>query len=435
MLILKNFSISQKNSNNSIFKNMLILATGAGFAQLINFVSMPIVTRIYSPSDIGILSIFLAVVGILVPLSTLKYSIPIPLLIKDGTAINLFFGNIIILFITTFVVSIILYFCVDELFNFFSINMLSAYWILIPIAVFFLGFFEILNGLSLRRKSFKDISKANSIPALSGALIKIILGFLDFKPIGLLVGTLLINISASIFLLKSNYKFIQKNIRYVNLKRIIFLIKRFSEFPKYRLPSQFLLVFSKQAPLFFFTSMFSAEIVGYFALTAMALSVPLTLLGNTTGQAYYAEIAKIGNNDSQKVFDITKNVTKKLFFLGLIPFLIILLLSPFLFSTIFGEKWFTSGEYASILSFYMLTAFASSPLVHTLNIYKSQLRFLWLNVLRLLVLVFIFGLSWFFNSTAKETVVFYSIGMSLYFIYMSFFIFKTIKLHIKAAKI
>lgn len=159
--------------------------------------------------------------------------------------------------------------------------------------------------------------------------------------------------------------------------------------------------------------------------------MPFTLFGNTTGQAYYAEIAKIGANNSQKVYDLTKNVLKKLFLFGFFPFIIILFLSPILFSFVFGEKWLISGEFASILSFYTLTAFISSPLVHTLNIYKNQIKFLFLNILRVLVNIIVFLISWTFNFTIYETIITYSIGMSLYFLFMTFYIFKTIKSHIK----
>ena len=410
---------------------MLILATGAGVAQLINFGSMPIITRIYSPSDLGILSLFLAIVSTLVPLTSLRYNTPIPLIKNNRLALNLLSLSFIFIIFFTILITLILSIYSDVLFNLFSSNQLIDYWYFIPITIFFLSLYELINSFALGNKKFKEISKSNSIQALLGGLTKIGLGLLDLKPLGLIIGTLVTNFTGSLYLLKTQFNSIKNNAKYISKSKMHFLFNRFHEYPKYRLPSQFLLISSKQVPLFALAFLYNPELVGYFALTTLTLSVPFTLFGNTTGQAYYAEIAKIGANNSQKVYDLTKNVLKKLFLFGLFPFIIILFLSPILFSFVFGEKWLISGEFASILSFYTLTAFISSPLVHTLNIYKNQIKFLFLNILRVLVNIIVFLISWTFNFTIYETIITYSIGMSLYFLFMTFYIFKTIKSHIK----
>ncbi|WP_128987584.1 lipopolysaccharide biosynthesis protein [Arcobacter cloacae] len=422
--------MSKSNSNN-IFKNMLILATGAGFAQLINFASMPIITRIYSPSDIGLLSLFVAIVSSIVPLTSLRYNTPIPLIKNNRLAVNLLtLSFIFILFFTT-LVTIILSIFSTTILNLFSANSLIQYWYFIPITIFFISIYELINSFALGNKKFKEISKSNTIQALLGGLTKIGLGLIGLKPLGLIIGTLVTNFTGAIYLLKTQLHCIQNNTKYISKSKMYFLFNRFHEFPKYRLPSQFLLIFSKQIPLFFLAFLYTPEYVGYFALTTLTLSVPFTLFGNTTGQAYYAEIAKIGSNNSQRVYDLTKNVLKKLFLFGLIPFIIILFLSPALFSFVFGEKWIVSGEFASILSFYTLAAFISSPLVHTLNIYKNQIKFLFLNILRLIVNCIVFIISWIFSFSIYETIITYSIGMSIYFLFMTFYIFRTIKSHIK----
>lgn len=410
---------------------MLILATGAGVAQLINFGSMPIITRIYSPSDLGILSLFLAIVSTLVPLTSLRYNTPIPLIKNNRLALNLLSLSFIFIIFFTILITLILSIYSDVLFNLFSSNQLIDYWYFIPITIFFLSLYELINSFALGNKKFKEISKSNSIQALLGGLTKIGLGLLDLKPLGLIIGTLVTNFTGSLYLLKTQFNSIKNNAKYISKSKMHFLFNRFHEYPKYRLPSQFLLISSKQVPLFALAFLYNPELVGYFALTTLTLSVPFTLFGNTTGQAYYAEIAKIGANNSQKVYDLTKNVLKKLFLFGLFPFIIILFLSPILFSFVFGEKWLISGEFASILSFYTLTAFISSPLVHTLNIYKNQIKFLFLNILRVLANIIVFLISWTFNFTIYETIITYSIGMSLYFLFMTFYIFKTIKSHIK----
>jgi len=431
MKYINKLKFFQKQSKNDVFKNMAILAMGVGGAQVISLALTPVLTRIYTPEDFGILAIFMAVVGIVSPFSTLRYSVPIPLLKKDGIAINLFaLTTCILLFLTTLVI-FILSFYVDEIFEIFSIGNLVSYWWLIPIMIFVSGSYEILNAWSIRQKYFKAISKSNVFKTLSSSLVKIFLGVLEVKPMGLLVGAIFANIYGTVFLAKSNFQSIKGNIRYITKKRIVFLAQRYVEYPKYRLPSQFILVLSQQAPLLFLATFFGANVVGYFGLTMMVLSVPLALFGSTTGQAYYAEIAKIGRKDPIKIYEVTQDVIKKLFLLSLVPFLILFFFSPALFNMIFGENWNESGEYASMMSFYMLTAFISSPLANVLSVFEHQLMFLKLNIIRLIVIGITFFMCWFLHCSASETIALYSFTMSMYYIYLSFYIMKTIQKYTK----
>ncbi len=434
MKYINKLKFFQKQSKNNVFKNMAILAMGVGGAQVISLALTPILTRIYTPEDFGILAIFMAVVGIVSPFSSLRYSVPIPLLKKDGIAINLFVLTICILLFLTTLVIFILSFYVDEIFEIFSIGNLVSYWWLIPIMIFVSGSYEILNSWSIRQKHFKAISKSNVFKTLSSSLVKILLGTLGVKPMGLLVGAIFANIYGTILLAKSNFQSIKKGMRYITRKRIVFLAQRYAEYPKYRLPSQFILVLSQQAPLLFLATFFGANVVGYFGLTMMVLSIPLTLFGSTTGQAYYAEIAKVGRKNPRKIYEITQDVIKKLFIFSLVPFIILLLFSPWLFRIVFGEDWYESGEYARMMSFYMLTAFVSAPLVNALSVFENQLMFLKLNIIRVILLGITFFICWLFQFTSNETIAFFSLMMSLYFIYISFFILNTIKGYIDENK-
>jgi len=423
---LKNYIFKEK-SETDIFKNMSILAIGVGGAQIISFAATPILTRMYLPEHFGILAIFVAVVGLIGPFNTLRYSVAIPLLKRDGIAINLLAATAFILFFVICIVTIVLMVYAREIFGFFSIASLFPYWWLLPIAVFGSGLYEILNSWSIRQKMFKAIAKTKITQTLSSSIIKIIIGFFEAKSIGLLIGNVIATFLSALLLIGSNYTSMRLAFKHMRLQRILFLLKRYVEYPKYRVLSQFILVLALQAPLLFLAAFFGADTAGYFGLTMMVLSIPLALFGNTTGQAYYAEIAKIGRKKPHKIYAVTKDVVKRLFLFSLIPFLALLIYSPWLFYIVFGENWQESGVYASIMSFYMFTAFISAPLMNALSVFENQLVFLKLNLIRLSILIVLFFVSWLMNFDAIETIFCYSIVMSLYFIYLSYYIFKVIR--------
>ena len=68
---LKNKQESSAFYSTGIFKNMLTLATGSGVAKVIGLISIPFITRIYGPENLGALSIFIAIVALMVPFGSL----------------------------------------------------------------------------------------------------------------------------------------------------------------------------------------------------------------------------------------------------------------------------------------------------------------------------------------------------------------------------
>lgn len=48
----------KSDSENTLFKNILKLISGEGIGRAIGFVAAPIITRLYTTSDFGILAVF-----------------------------------------------------------------------------------------------------------------------------------------------------------------------------------------------------------------------------------------------------------------------------------------------------------------------------------------------------------------------------------------
>ena len=69
-------------------KNVLLLASGTAFAQALPIVISPILTRIYTPSDFGTLSLFIAIVSIFASIANGRYELAIMLPKKDENAVE-----------------------------------------------------------------------------------------------------------------------------------------------------------------------------------------------------------------------------------------------------------------------------------------------------------------------------------------------------------
>lgn len=409
---------------SNIYKNILILTSASVLSRLIGMLSIPIITRLYSPSDMGVLSAFISITSVLLAFSTLRYSVAIPLPRTQGYALNasvLCLGVLSVVFIISFIIT---YFFHEVIFGVLNLNALIDYWCFLPIALFLFGLVEILNTWAVRYKEFKLISTANVFQSSIGATSKIILGFVNFNAIGLIIGQVLVQAGSVIILLK--FYFSKYSSGKVTLKRMLYIARYYSDIPKFRLPSQVLLALSVNMPILFFSYQFGTEITGQIGLALMVLSLPVSMIGQTIGQAFYGEVASIGRKKPKQIQKLSKDIFKKLLLISLVPFSLLLIFGEFFFEVAFGENWSDAGLYARIMSLYIVTNLVSSPLVNILNVYARNSLYLWINLSRFMLLVGVFSLSIYFKFSIVKTLFVYSLLLSMHYMFITLLIFKVL---------
>ena len=73
-------------ATGNLVRNIGMMSGGAALAQLIPLAAMPLISRLYTPADFGVLASILAAATILSPLATGRYELAIVLPPEDGTA-------------------------------------------------------------------------------------------------------------------------------------------------------------------------------------------------------------------------------------------------------------------------------------------------------------------------------------------------------------
>ncbi|MFB2726374.1 lipopolysaccharide biosynthesis protein [Shewanella mangrovisoli] len=409
---------------SSIYKNILLLTSASILSRLIGILSIPIITRLYSPSDMGVLSAFISITSVLLAFSTLRYSVVIPLPRTQGYALN---ASVLCLIVLSFVCTllfILIYFFYEVFFDFFNLNALIEYWYFLPISLLLFGLVEILNTWAIRYKKFKLISSANVFQSSIGATSKIIFGLVNLNPIGLIIGQVLVQAGSVIMLLK--FYFSKYSSKKVSIKRILYIARYYSDIPKFRLPSQVLLALCVNMPILFFSYHFGTEITGQIGLALTVLSLPVSMIAQTIGQAFYGEVANIGRKKPRLIQELSKDIFKKLLIISLVPFTVLVIFGEDIFKIAFGAKWSDAGLYARIMSLYIVTNLVSSPLVNILNIYARNSLYLWINLSRFLLLIGIFSLSFCFEYSIVNTLLIYSLLLSVHYMFITLLIFKVL---------
>ncbi len=409
-----------QSASGSIFRNMAVLASGAMVARVITIASIPIITRIYLPEHMGVLSVFVALSALLVPFGSLRYSSAIPLPKRDGIALNVVALCAISLLFVACIITLVFALIAPRLLRSLSMEQLLPYWWLLPVAITGTEFYEILQNWAIRTKSFKIITKTRMSQAIIGSSTKIILGFLGLKPLGLLVGQIFQQAGGILSFLKSFRHAFAQNARWLNKNNLRFVAARYAEFPKYRLPSQFLLVAATKAPLLFFAWQFGENTTGQLGLSLTMIALPLTLFGQATSQAYYGEISNMGRKRAAEISKLTHSITKKMLCIGLIPGVFLLAAGPLVFGIAFGAQWSEAGLFVQILSPYLVSQFVTSPVTNVLSVIGKQKYLLQINIIRVILVVLAFSISYRSQLSPVLTLIIYSALMSLQRVYIYF---------------
>ena len=106
-------------------------------------------------------------------------------------------------------------------------------------------------------------------------------------------------------------------------------------------------------------------------------------------------------------------LAKGLFFLGIIPILIIIFTAPYMFSMVFGEEWELSGVFAQILAIFYLFKFIASPLSYMFYIAEKQRIDFFIHLYMLISTFIIMYFPKYFNITVESLFLIYSINLAL----------------------
>ncbi len=390
---------------------MLIIGSGTAVAQLIGIVTMPIITRLYTPSDLGTLAVYSSILAIFGIGSTLQYVGAFVLPEHDEDAVNLFGLCLILLFITTSAFALILLFGRNLLINIFDLSSIEQYLWLLLIGFFGMGLYTTLNYWAVRQRDYKRITYTKINQGAGGSVCKILLGILSFGSVGLIVGHVVSQIAGITTLARAMWRKERNNLKAISWNRMKSVAKTYKGFPVFIFPASIVNTMSLQLPPLMMLALYDSEVVGFYALAHMLVVLPGSFISGSMGQAYLGEASKMVRERSQGLRSLYVGTLKHLFTIGVPLIGIPALCAPFVVPFIFGEAWAEAGWYCWPLAVMVIANFVASPISH-LQLYGYNRWVLMWDVARTIAVVVVFYLSYLFKLPIMITITTYVLVLS-----------------------
>lgn len=350
-------------------RNVLVLVSGTAVAQAIPIAVSPILTRMYSPSDFGVLAIFVAVTTVLGAVATGRYELAIMLPEDEADAVHLMR---VCLYLTTavavalFVVVLIARQSVADL---LGSPELAGWLFLAPPTVFLTGLFQALNYSNSRRKRYRLMAQATASKAAGGVGVQLAAGLTSIGAGGLVLGQAASHAFSNGRLLRATRRFSKDVPR--DHARMKSLAGRYKRFPQLSTPAVLANTLSVQLLNVLVSAFYSVATLGSFSLVQRILGMPSSLIGQSVSQVYYqsASEAYRKTGSALAIFDKT---SLRMTLLAVPTFAVAFVAAPLAFEIVFGPEWRVAGEYARYLVPFFCIRFIVSSVSTTTSVVERQ---------------------------------------------------------------
>lgn len=406
-------NIKLKFKNKSV-NDVLKLSFGILGGRIIAFASMPLLTRLYSPEDFTLLSVFLAIITTISVVTCLRFEIAIPIVEKADDAASLTIISVLSIIFVSLILSVLVITSSTQIANLIDLPDIAGYLWVIPIGVILYSSYNLLSSWSIRFKRFGLIARTKITQVIFGTVLMIAGGYLELIPVALLIGMSLTSSGGSILLLRQLLKQDRHLFKSFKKEKLLNTFKLNSSYPKYSTLEAFANNAGYQLPILIVAANAGND-AGYLFIAMQVMTIPMALVGKSMSQVYLSRAPEEMRNNRLNTF--TFSLMKKLAIIVIPSIIILSLVAPIVVSIIFGEEWYRTGEIIQLLAPWIALQFIVSPVSMVLHIIGEQSLAMRLQFYG--VLIRLGGLGLFTLFTNEYTVeVFAFLSAVFYLIYL-----------------
>lgn len=273
---------------------VLTLLTGSSVVLLLAFLAQPVITRLYTRDELGIMGYFVSLVATIITFSSLRYEDAIMLPKRDRDASVVVWLALSVLGCSTALVMGLLIWR-EEIAAFARIPDVAPYLILVAPTIVAMRLAKVAELWLIRQRRFRHVTAgqvANTatmvtsrigtgLPPISAGAEGLIGGFLA----GHVASTLVVSVSV----LK---RYGNQILSSFSTRAILKAATRYRRFPLFSTPSSFFSTLTARLPIFFIPFFFDETVLGLFFLAYNILVIPLGHLGSAVARVFYVHAAK-----------------------------------------------------------------------------------------------------------------------------------------------
>lgn len=343
-----------------------ILVGGTVASRLILGLSLPMITRLYSPGDFALLAVYVATLALIGSVANLRLGRTIPLPADDAEAANLLalslfaaigFGALLALPVIAAPKRM------TDLLG--QPDFLPLLW-MIPVGVFLAAAYQALQFWASRKRRYSLVARTRIGRAVGGAGTQLGFGAVSITPFGLLFGHMIYGGLGIFTLARDLLRNERAALAAISPGGMWRALKEYRRFPIYSVPEALANSAGVQVPVILIAAVAAGPEAGYLALAMQVMALPMALVGQSVAQVFIAEAPDRMRAGTLPAF--TRRTSLMLFKLGSMVLIPVGVLSPYVFAPLFGSDWGRAGEIVLWMTPWHVLQFAASPVSAVLHV-------------------------------------------------------------------
>lgn len=354
----------------SFGRSVATLAGATAVGQAIAVLASPVLARLFSPEDFGVLAVYSAFVGGIGSLAALMYHRAIPLPESEPEAVSVLGVTCVASLLVTVATTLVFLFVGDWIVTTLNVGVLGPWLWMVPLGVLGLSLYEALTQWAIRKRAHGDIGRTSITRGIGQSGVQIGSGLTSAGPLGLLAGQLAGQWIGVGRLGLVAWRGASKAIREVRFANLAAAARRYRRFPIYSAPDQLFYVVGADAPAVLLSYFFGGGAAGLFAVATRVIRLPATLVSKSIAQVFLGSAPEarrrgtLGRDVGRLVNGLTRIAVP-----FAIPFSIA---APALFALVFGAQWREAGLYSRYLTPWVCFSIIGFPLTPLIAVLERQ---------------------------------------------------------------
>lgn len=347
------------------------LTVGTVVAQGITAAVSPILTRLFTPADLGEFGLFSAFLMIASVVLALRYDTAIPTAANEDQAARLTQAAAVII-VPTSVVATTLYglLVVFDVGGYGQLAPWTIAGMLFALAGF--GTVSVMRYWHVRQARFRPIAEVTVVQSAVRAGLQVALGLLSLGSAGLIVGEAVGRVMGSFRLARTTVADLRARLSGWRADATVSALNRYRAFPAFGVPSSLLNALALYLPIPILIALYGPAAGGWFLLVQRVVSVPVAIIGSSVADVFHARIAAESRARGPGIPRLMSRYAGTMFAIGLVPAVALIVFAPQAFSVVFGEDWADAGTIAVAMAPWALAQFVAYPVSRTVLVLEAQ---------------------------------------------------------------
>ncbi len=341
--------------SSAFAKDTAVLSLGTIGAQVLTIAAMPVMSRLYSPADFGLLAIFTAVSSVVATAVTLRYETTILLPKDDAESNSIVLLSLALALSLGFFCGVAAWLLPDKFRSLLGVSELGNWLPMAALAGLASAVLATGSAWLNRQREYVKMAQLRIIQNAVVALAGLGLGYSGTRS-GLMHAQVIALAVACAFIgtrllpMLANW----------NSRSVADAGRKHQAAPKLLLPTALLDVVTTQLPVLLITGWFNSETAGQYSMAWRILGLPMALVGAAIGQVFSQRFSQAWPDQSVSRQLLIRTWTT-LTMIGLLPTIVLMAYGEPIFKWVLGDAWGEAGVIAEVIAPMLFVMFVSSP--------------------------------------------------------------------------